>query len=285
MPPIKRYPTDVELQEFKVLCTRVHKLYKEPQFGDRGHSKTRQGFVHEVQVFVMKLRVTNISSMLSYVEDQGHNELVRALSSMTDVYNKEDSDGNTVLHHAVKKRDTRSVCHLLEANAGVDFDAINLNGESALHVAVRTVQIGVVRELLKVGANIYEMNTSISKHKSDNVIHVLAKLMLDRPGGEETPVWQDIRRMLDRVDHFVRVRVAMIDESYLQERELAVMMGQHKHVGEGSLLMQHVREGSLDPLVVRIILKEAYPGGVGVVEPHTMTQLVKDAYMEQSQLP
>ena len=173
MPTMTRYPTNAQLNKFKDLCGKVYESYRSPEEQRGDYVMTHKKVLNKVKVFVLMLGykgVTNISSMLSFVESTEQYELVSLLESMTDQVDKTDSDGNTVLHHAVERGDRPSVLHLLMN--GVDYDAINLDGESALHIAAETGQLLVVRDLLKVGANIFGMDDiSCSAHKSYPVLN------------------------------------------------------------------------------------------------------------------
>jgi hypothetical protein len=271
MPIINKYPSKAQLRKFKNLCAEVYQSYRVPDHQHGEYTMTHKDALDKVKIFVLRLRVTNISSLLSYVVNTNQTELVSLLERMTDQVDETDSDGNTVLHIAVEHEDRPSVCALLER--GVDHDAINLDGESALHIAAEMGQMLVVRDLLKVGANIFGMDDRSSPHHSETVLNFLRNVMLDRTEDENTPILASIEHMLKEVDDLVRNRVAEMDRMYVEERELAFMMGTHARIGKLSPLY-HIEPGVLK----EFILKEAYPGGVRMVEPHKMTRFIQDAF-------
>ena len=270
-----RYATDAQLQEFKHLCKHVDNLLRV----HRGlplniYQDQKRKDLLEFKVFVGKLHVTNVSSLLSCVTKGGFSTaLAEQLKSMRSQKNREDVDGNTVLHIAVLNQDEPEVKRLLYHTDGVDCDATNLEGETALHIAAKTAQWETVRDLLSFGANLFEMNDGISQHKSDSVLCVLEDWMFYRPEDEKTPVLEDIKNMLEGVEDIVRYRVAARHQDAIADNRVALFSGLFTRLGD-----DHSPLHQFNTELIETILTAAYPSGVGMVNPVILKQIIEDAF-------
>ncbi|KAI3959421.1 hypothetical protein MKW98_019011 [Papaver atlanticum] len=71
----------------------------------------------------------SFEALMLLVEFVGLNEGWVSVNSM-------DDDGNTILHLAVSRRQTKMIGHLLNNNLGVDINALNKNGFTALDILI-----------------------------------------------------------------------------------------------------------------------------------------------------
>ncbi|KAI3969145.1 hypothetical protein MKW92_029444 [Papaver armeniacum] len=71
----------------------------------------------------------SFEALMLLVKLVGMNEGLVSVNSM-------DADGNTILHLAVSRRQTKMIGHLLNNNLGVDINALNKNGFTALDILI-----------------------------------------------------------------------------------------------------------------------------------------------------
>nr|CAH8820443.1 unnamed protein product [Trichobilharzia regenti] len=81
-------------------------------------------------------------------------ETVRFLVTLDNITAFEsDGDGNTVVHLAAEHASKRILCLLLQNLKCLNVNALNIYGESPLHIACRINSLECVEELLKAGCN------------------------------------------------------------------------------------------------------------------------------------
>eukprot|EP01132_Coremiostelium_polycephalum_P000568 gene568-713_t len=66
---------------------------------------------------------------------------------------KEDKEGNTMLHNAIKEGDEHLIKLLLSTDLGIDKNKKNKEGKTALHLAVEQGKAGAVAQLLTLGVD------------------------------------------------------------------------------------------------------------------------------------
>lgn len=111
------------------------------------------------------------TSALDLAAKAGHVDLIRALIGAGACVNDKDGDGRTALMLAVKANSASAVDELL--SAGADVEA-HLNAESwtSLHAAAEDSHAGVVRVLLKHGANVHAKD---AENDNDSPLHVAVR--------------------------------------------------------------------------------------------------------------
>ncbi|XP_058093739.1 ankyrin repeat-containing protein BDA1-like [Magnolia sinica] len=123
-----------------------------------------------------------------------------ALDDDKELVNRKDANGNTILHLAAMKKDIPMITYLSTESTGVEINAMNMNGLTALDVfapcSSNSADKDMVKELRKKGAErSWEMSTEKSDNQLKNVLILVGTLTatlsfqaaLVPPGG----LWQD----------------------------------------------------------------------------------------------
>ena len=306
MPTENNFPTPKDLRKFYRICNKLVELDGNHQGLTRQvFIRLKQDWLNLLKSFVFKQsyvkKVTNMVPMLQYVIEKRQFQNFSLLLGMVNDVNAKNSDGDTVLHLAamsgseemlhevmrLKKIDVNAtnnrgntVLHILSSSydtqtvrsliyKGVNIDSVNLDRESALHMATQFGRVTMVTVLLKFGADIFGIHGSIPAYQ------FIQNFMLDMPEERRTHNLKAIERMLKAVDTLVRSWVTDMDEKAIRDRNLAAMMCSHKKLGHASYLR------TIDENILGMILKDSdshHQGGVGMIELVHRKKLIEDAF-------
>jgi ankyrin repeat protein len=95
---------------------------------------------------------------LMFASSKGYNEIVNYLTLRTKDLNEEDFNSLTILMHYLFKKDFKMSSKLIVR--GADFNYVNRNGNTALHLCVENHLEEAVAFLLKKGADPHIMDLS-----------------------------------------------------------------------------------------------------------------------------
>ena len=253
LPTPEIFPTVDENDYFNILCEEIH---QEQILPANLRSTTRKiNLSNAMRSFITKMQATNMLSMTSRAANLNQYKTVWVIIHHTKNVNERDIDGNTVLHIVAKLNSPQKVNGWFRAILGrlldkrYDLDAINSENKSALDIAAELGNVCMVKELLKVGANLF------GNQYSKSTLDLIHTMMLDKSVNETTPLLGDIERIVNFVDNSVRSRVEEIEALVIQERNLAVMMSTHKRLGNHSRI-HHLDENILKLMVLKEINRD-----------------------------
>jgi ankyrin repeat protein len=117
----------------------------------------RSNHIHQLLLYKSDIFAVDNNGVTPYERALGNNSPILYTLITDETVLQNDSQGNTVLHITIKHREsTEIVNYILDKKANVN--ARNKEGDTALHLAVRTNQIDTGELLLSRGADIFASN-------------------------------------------------------------------------------------------------------------------------------
>ena len=181
---IDKYPTQAQLKMFYTLCAEVELEFRGPRVRFRGVLNAGcQNVLNKMKIFLLKLRVTNFSSMLAYVKNHNQYALIKLLSDMLPITEIFPTDGENHMFDAlcedihkeyIRPVDFSTATRRRNVNDKMNSFITHLQATNLLQMTSRAVKLNqfkTVRVLTRHTGNVHERDID-----GNTVLHLMAKL-------------------------------------------------------------------------------------------------------------
>ena len=184
---IDKYPTQAQLSMFYTLCAEVELEFRGPRVRFHGHRNVGCNKVlTKMKFFLLKLRVTNFTSMLAYVNKHNQYALIQLLSDMLPITEIFPTDSENHMfdtlcearQECIRPRDFSTNMRRRHVHDMMDTFITNLRATNLLCMTSRAVKLNQFTTVLILAhhtGNVHQRDVD-----GNTVLHLIAKLSTSR---------------------------------------------------------------------------------------------------------